>query len=54
MKNQECLIAELRDKIDDGGSALEAVVNYNIACPYNNGIHGHEAGAGRYDCSYCF
>lgn len=37
MKNQEYLIAALRGEIDDGGSSWEAVVNYNIACPYNVG-----------------
>lgn len=34
MTNLEYLIAALTDKIDDGGSAYEAAVHYNIACPH--------------------
>ena len=37
MTNQEYLIAALNDEIDDGGAAREAVIHYNIACPYTLG-----------------
>lgn len=36
MTNREYLLALLDDEnhIDDGGSSYEAMVYYNIACPY--------------------
>lgn len=34
MTNLEHLIAALTGQIDDGGSAYEAAVHYNIACPH--------------------
>ena len=37
MTNQEYLIAALNDEIDDCGAAREAVIHYNIACPYTLG-----------------
>lgn len=39
MKNREYLINQLQDEnfIDDGGSSYEAMIYYNIACPYNCG-----------------
>ena len=34
MTNQEYLIIALKNKIDDGGAAREAVIRYKIDCPY--------------------
>lgn len=39
MKNRECLIAQLSDEnfIDDSGASYEAMIYYNICCPYFHG-----------------
>lgn len=39
MTNREYMIALLRDWafVDDGGASYEAMVYYNVACPYTAG-----------------
>ena len=37
MTNQDFLIAALTDAFDDAGATREAVVHYNIHCPYFSG-----------------
>ena len=47
MTNKEYIVMLLSDNelIDDGGASFEALVHYNIACPYTVGdarAHCHE------------
>lgn len=34
MTNMEYMIIALNDEVNDGGATQEAVIHYNIACPY--------------------
>lgn len=58
MTNQEYLIAALNDEIDDGGASWEAVIHYNIACPYTLGdkralCRSHTTRMSRETCVQC-
>lgn len=37
MTNMEYMIIALNDEVNDGGATQEAVIHYNIACPYTLG-----------------
>ena len=37
MTNREYMVAVLTDQVDDGGASYEAVLHYDIKCPYFEG-----------------
>lgn len=58
MTNQEYLIIALNNEIDDDGAAREAVIHYNIACPYTLGdkralCRSHTTRMSRETCVQC-
>ena len=58
MTNREYMIALLQDEdfIDNGGISYEAMVYYNIACPYFDGDERAErcdGGLNRAECFRC-
>ena len=58
MTNQEYLIIALNNEIDDDGAAWEAVIHYNIACPYTLGdkralCRSHTTQMSRETCVQC-
>ena len=58
MKNREYIIAQLSDEnfIDDSGASYEAMIYYNIRCPYFDGDKRalcHKKEANRDLCFQC-
>ena len=59
MTNREYMVAVLTDQVDDGYASYEAMLHYNISCPYFSGdkrAHCYEKDdsfINRDNCYYC-